>query len=367
MTSRPVSTVLVLPTAFKGTLGPGAVAGAMAAGVAAVWPSAEVVERPLSDGGNGLLEACERLLGGTLSEHEVSGPLGEPVRARTLRAGRLAVIESAEACGLHLMLPERRAPLRATTRGVGELLHLVIDGGASEVVLGLGGSGTVDGGTGMARALGWRFEDEAGAPLAEGGGSLAGLDRVQAPPHPVGIEVKALCDVDNPLLGRQGAARVYGPQKGAGPEEVEVLEAGLARLAEVLEVGLGLAVAGLPGAGAAGGLGAGARAFLGADLLSGAEWMIEAAGLRDLLPGADLVITGEGRYDAQSGMGKLTGRVVAEARRAGVPVLLVCGRVDGPLAEGVRSVDSGGRLLDEDGIGRLTRDACRGLLDGGRL
>jgi glycerate kinase len=314
----------VAPTAFKGTLGPSAVARAMTAAVTAVWPSAAVVERPLSDGGNGLLEACARFLGGTLSEHEVSGPLGEPVRARTLRAGRLAVIESAEACGLHLVPPERRAPLRATTRGVGELVRVVVEGGASEVVLGLGGSGTVDGGTGMARALGWRFEDDVGTLLAEGGGSLTGLDTVHAPPHPVGVAVKALCDVENPLLGRQGAARVYGPQKGAGPEEVEVLEAGLARLADVLETELGLAVAGLLGAGAAGGLGAGARAFLGADLISGAEWMIEATGLRDLLADADLVVTGEGRYDAQSGMGKLTGRVVAAARRAGVRVGQVC-------------------------------------------
>jgi glycerate kinase len=358
---------LVAPTAFKGTLGPSAVAGAMAAGVSAVWPSAEIVERPLSDGGNGLLEACAPLLAGRLAEHEVSGPLGEPVRARILQAGWQAVIESAEACGLHLMPPERRAPLRATTRGVGELMRLVIEGGASQVVLGLGGSGTVDGGTGMARALGWRFEDEAGAPLVEGGGSLTGLDRIHAPPQPVRVRVTALCDVENPLLGREGAARVYGPQKGAGPEEVEALEAGLTRLAAVLKTKMGLEVAGLPGAGAAGGLGAGARAFLGADLVSGAEWMITATGLRELLVAADLVVTGEGRYDAQSGMGKLTGRVVAAARRAGVPVLLVCGRVDGPLPAGVESADSGGRSLDESGITHLTRDACRGRADGDRL
>lgn len=367
MTSSSVRKVLVAPTAFKGTLGPKAVAGAMAAGVTAVWPSAEVVERPLSDGGNGLLEACAPLLGGRLSEHEVSGPLGEPVRARILQAGGRAVIESAEACGLHLMPPERRAPLRATTRGVGELLRVAIEGGASEVVIGLGGSGTVDGGTGMARAIDWRFEDEAGRPLVEGGGSLTRLARIYAPPRPFGVEVKALCDVENPLLGGRGAARVYGPQKGASPDEVETLEEGLTRLAAVLKTELGLAVAELPGAGAAGGMGAGARAFLGAELLSGAEWMIAATGLRDLLVAADLVVTGEGRYDAQSGMGKLTGRVVAAARRAGVPVLLVCGRVDGPLPESVQSADSGGRPLDEPGITRLTHDACRGRAEGDRL
>lgn len=367
MTSSPMRRVVVAPTAFKGTLGPGAVAGAMAAGVTAVWPSAEVVERPLSDGGNGLLEACAPLLGGTVSEHEVGGPLGEPVRARTLQAGGRAVIESAEACGLHLMARERRRPLRATTRGVGELLRAAVEGGASEVVLGLGGSGTVDGGTGMARALGWRFEDEAGTPLPEGGGSLFALARIQSPPHTTAVGVKALCDVENPLLGPDGAARVFGPQKGATADQVRVLEAGLARLAAVLKTELGVEVAGLAGAGAAGGMGAGARAFLGADLVSGAEWMIEATGLRDLLAAADLLVTGEGRYDAQSGMGKLTGRVMAAAQRAGVPVLLVCGRVDGPLPPGVQCVDAGGRSLDESGIARLTADACRARADGDRL
>ncbi|UCC71205.1 MAG: glycerate kinase [Gemmatimonadota bacterium] len=367
MTGNAVKTVLVAPTAFKGTLGPTAVTGAMSAGVTAVWPTVRVVERPLSDGGNGLLEACRRVLGGTLVRHEVCGPLGEPVRARLLQAGERAVIESAEACGLHLIPPTRRAPLLATTRGVGELLRIAVEAGASQIVLGLGGSGTVDGGTGMARALGWRFEDEVGAPLAEGGGSLTELHRVHPPARPLGASVTALCDVENPLLGAEGAARVYGPQKGAGPLEVERLEAGLASLAQALEAQLGLQVAGLPGAGAAGGLGAGARAFLEAELASGAEWMIEQTGLRELLASADLVVTGEGRFDVQSGMGKLTGRVVTIARAAGVPVLLVCARVDGPVPDGVRAAHSDGRLLDEEGLTRLTRDACRGLAQQDRL
>ncbi len=367
MTSSPVRTVLVAPTAFKGTLGPTAVARAMAAGITAVWPDAEVIVRPLSDGGNGLLEAYMSLGGGELEEHEVSGPLGAPVRARLLREGPRAVIESAEACGLHLMPPELRDPLAATTRGVGALLLAALKGGASEILLGLGGSGTVDGGTGMAAALGWRFIGEDGLPLAEGGGALARLERIESPPRPFEVRVVALCDVESPLLGAEGAARVYGPQKGAGPAEVEALDAALGRLAAVLEAQLGMRVAGLRGAGAAGGLAVGAVAFLGAELVAGAEWMIERAGLHELLAGADLVVSGEGRFDAQSGMGKLTGRVVEAARAAGVPVALVCGRLKGTAPAGAHVVDGGGRLLDAEDVTQLTRDACRSLANGDKL
>lgn len=359
--------VVVAPTAFKGTLGPGAVARAMAAGVREAAPAAEVVERPLSDGGNGLLEAYASLAGGVLEGCDVTGPLGGSVRARYLRVGGTAVIESAEACGLHLIPPGRRDPLGATTRGVGELLLAAVGAGASDIVLGLGGSGTVDGGAGMARALGWRFSDAAGRPLAEGGGPLLALAEIAPPPEPIEARVVALCDVTNPLLGPLGAAGVYGPQKGAVGEDVARLEAALARLAEMIEAVLGLAVADLPGAGAAGGLGAGARAFLGAELIPGAEWMIERAGLPKLLETAELVVTGEGRYDAQSGMGKVTGRVVGAARAAGVPVLLVCGRVEGRLPPGVAAADACGRIVTATDITTLTRDACRALASGDRL
>lgn len=367
MTSSEVAAVLVAPTAFKGTLGPTAVARALARAVAAVWPDCEVISRPLSDGGNGLLEACAALEGGALEELHVADPLGRRTRARLLRVGSRAVVESAEACGLHLVPVGRRDPLTATTRGVGELLSAAARGGATEIILGLGGSGTVDGGTGMARALGWGFLDAAGRPLAEGGGALKALRRIEPPPQPLASRVVALCDVGNPLLGPQGAARVYGPQKGASPAQVAQLDAALARLAEVLEAQLGLSVAGLVGAGAAGGLGAGARAFLGADLVAGAGWMIERAGLPELLRRADLVLTGEGRFDVQSGMGKVTGRVVEAARSAGVPVLLVCGRVEGALPEGVQAVDGGGQILGADDVARLAEAACRVRARGDRL
>ncbi len=359
--------VIVAPTAFKGTLDPVTVARALAAGVAAVWPEASVIELPLADGGNGTLDSYLALHGGRLETLQVSGPRGERVRARLLRKESVAVIESAEACGLHLVPPARRDPIHASTRGVGELVLAAAGGGAREVILGLGGSATVDGGTGMARALGWRFLDGQNLPLPEGGGALRNLARIEPPTHGPTATVQALCDVDNPLLGRLGAARVYGPQKGAGRDDVKALEAGLVRLAEVLESQHGLHVADIPGAGAAGGLGLGARAFLEADLVAGAAWMIERAGLVESLAGADLVVTGEGRFDLQSGMGKVTGRVVEVARSASVPVLLVCGRVAGPVPPGVLPLDGGGRELDPADLAELTASGCRAVGGGDRL
>jgi glycerate kinase len=358
---------VVAPTAFKGTLGPEAVARAMAAGVAAAWPDAALVVRPLSDGGNGLLEAYRSLAGGQLEECLVTGPLGMPVRARWVRDGNRAVVESAEACGLHLVPEERRDPLRATTRGVGELLRAALESGAAEVVLGLGGSATVDGGTGMARALGWRFDDAAGQPLPDGGAPLAGLARIVGPARGLAARVVALCDVANPLVGRDGAARVFGPQKGASPEAVERLEAGLARLAAAIEASLGCPVAALPGSGAAGGLGAGARAFLGAELVAGAAWMMERADVAQLLRTADLLVTGEGSFDVQSGMGKITGRLVEMAAAAAVPVLLVCGRVRGSLPPGVTAAEGGGRTLTASDLAELAERACKALALGDRL
>ncbi len=367
MTSSEAPIILLAPTAFKGTLGPAAAARAMAAGVARIWPASERVERPLSDGGNGLLEAYAALESGVLETAEISGPLGAPTRARYLRSGSTAVIESAEACGLHLVPPARRDPLSGSTRGVGELLLSALRGGAERVVLGLGGSATADGGTGMARALGWSFTDARGEPLAEGGAALTELRRVTPPARPFPARTLVLCDVGNPLLGPQGAARVYGPQKGAGPEAVAVLEKALVQLARVLEADLGITVAELTGAGAAGGLGAGAHVFLGGELVAGADWMIERAALRRLLRRARLLITGEGRFDEQSAMGKLTGRVIALARGAGVRVLLVCGRVEADPGPGVETVDGGGRELGGEELAQLVADACRALAAGGRL
>lgn len=367
MTSRSPTSVLVAPTAFKGTLGPADAASAMAAGVARVWPAAEVFRRPVSDGGNGLLEAYLAHAGGVLERVEVTGPLGERVRARYVRSGSVAVVESAEACGLHLVPQERLDPLGASTRGVGELLLETEAVGALSVILGLGGSATVDGGLGMAKALGWRLAGKTGAVVGEGGGSLVHLRRIDPPWQRFSARVTALCDVQNPLTGPTGAAAVYAPQKGAGPAQVEQLEAGLIRFAEVVRTELGVDLTDLQGAGAAGGLGAGARVFLGADLVAGSEWILELGDLRRLVAGVDLLVTGEGRFDAQSGMGKITGRLLETAAAAGVSALLVCGRIDGKPASAAQSVDGGGRTLSFADIVRLTEDACRELAVGDRL
>lgn len=359
--------VVVAPTAFKGTWGPVAVADALATGVRRVWPAARVDQSPLSDGGTGLLEVWERAFGGTVNRYRVAGPLGHPAAARMLWADGVAVIESAEACGLPLIPEDLRDPMLTTTRGVGELLARARDRGARRVVLGLGGSGTVDGGTGMARALGWSFLDPEGRALPDGGGGLVRLGRIEQPADPWDLPVTALCDVSNPLLGEGGAARVYGPQKGASPEAVRRLEAGLARLAAELQRTLGLDVAGAAGAGAAGGLGAGARAFLDAELVAGADWLIERLRLAELLDEADLLVTGEGEYDAQSAMGKATGRLLTLAEARELPVLVICGRVRGRLPDRVRSVEGEGRRLGLDDLAALAESGCRALAGEGRL
>lgn len=367
MPSRSPSAVLVAPTAFKGTLGPEEAAKAMASGVAAVWPEARIDCHPVSDGGNGLLESYLAHETGTLEHCEVAGPLGDRVRARFVTSGSVVVVESAEACGLHLIPRQLRDPLRSSTRGVGELLQVARARGASTVILGLGGSATVDGGSGMAKALGWRLSGSDGTQVREGGGFLTQLRRIDEPRERISGRVTVLCDVQNPLAGSNGAAAVFAPQKGADPSQVERLEAGLTQLAAVVRTDLGVDLADLPGAGAAGGLGGGARAFLSADLIAGAEWVLERWDLRRRLAAADLLVTGEGHFDAQSGMGKITGRLLDIAVSRGVPALLVCGRIEGPVPAAAKAADGGGRILSSGDLVRLTGDACRELAAGDRL
>jgi glycerate kinase len=283
---------------------------------------------------------------GRFIETRVTGPLGEPVLARwgVLGDQVTGVIEMAAASGLPLVPPERRDPRVTTTRGTGELLRAALDLGLRRIVLGLGGSATSDGGAGMARALGVRFLDAAGRELAEGGAALADLDRVDltgldprlssASPGAAPLSLLVACDVDNPLCGPRGAAAVYGPQKGATPAMIPLLDAALLRFAQRSEQATGRRVATLPGAGAAGGLGAGALLFTPAVLRPGVGIVLEAAGFDALLAGADLVLTGEGRTDAQTAMGKAPVGVAAAARRRGVPVICLSGGL-GPGADEV--------------------------------
>jgi glycerate kinase len=309
--------VVCVPQAFKESLSVGEVGRALAAAVSAAGAVARVI--PASDGGDGLLDA---LAPPRRTAHAVTGPLGEALR---VEAGWLdpetAVLESRLACGLALVAPERRDPLRATTRGVGELLAAVVAAGARTVLVGLGGSATVDGGLGAARAWGWVPRDARGEFLGEGGGALDDLRRLEPAPAPA-ARVVALADVRNRLTGPDGAL-VYAPQKGAGPAALARLHAGLTRLVEAAGPWGGPAHARREGAGAAGGLGFGLLCFGGAELVPGASWVLDRQGLTAALDGAALALVAEGRFDATSLAGKLTGEVVARARAAGVPVAVV--------------------------------------------
>jgi glycerate kinase len=318
-----------------------------------------IEEIPLSDGGDGLLAALGRdAPGRAWRSAVVTGPLGEDVRAEYLRLDGRSVIESARVCGLALVREARRDPTVATSFGVGELISAA---GGAGLILGLGGSATVDGGAGMAQALGWRLLDGDGRAIPRGGAGLRALRAVLPPvERPRPREALALADVRNPLLGAEGAARVFGPQKGAGAAAVETLEEGLGRLAERIRADLGIDVRGLPRGGAAGGLGAGAVAFLGARLVEGSAWMLERARFDERLARARLVVTGEGAYDGQSGLGKIVGAVVARASEAGVPVVVVAGRTDAPARRGVHVLTGGGAVLDEAAIARL---AARGAVE----
>lgn len=319
--------VVIAPDSFKGTIGAAPAAAELAAGWLAARPGDEVICLPLADGGEGTLAVLAAAAAGTARWHEarVSGPGTEPVSARWLElADQVHVVELASAAGLpQLAEPD---PLHAHTTGVGELLGRALDAGARRIVVGLGGSASTDGGTGALAALGARFLDAAGTGLGRGGAALRGLaaaDLSGLRPAPRD-GVACLTDVRAPLLGPAGAAAVFGPQKGAGPAEIAVLEAGLARLAAVLG---GDPEA--PGAGAAGGTGYGLAAAWGADLRSGSAEIARIAGLDAALAGAGLLITGEGRYDATSGTGKVVGAAAAAAARAKVPVALVAGTIDG--------------------------------------
>ncbi len=328
--------VVVAPDSFKGSMTSPEAARAMALGVADAGDH-DVLEVPLADGGEGTLDALLRAAGGTRETVRVRGPLGEE---RAAELGYLpdgtAVVEMARASGLELIPPHRRDPLVTTTCGTGELILHAIRRGARRVLVALGGSGTVDGGAGAATALGFRLLDARGEDIPPGGRGLLALSEIDdsgVPPAVREVEVLVACDVDNPLLGERGAARVFGPQKGASPEALRLLEEGLGRLAELLRRYAGRDVADLPGAGAAGGLGAGLAGLLGARLLPGIELILDAVDFDRLLVGADLLLTGEGRIDAQTLYGKAPYGAARRARGRGIPVIGLAGSL-GPGAEG---------------------------------
>ncbi len=322
--------IVIAPDSFKECLAAREVAAALAAGWARAWPESEVVCVPMADGGEGTVDAVAAASGGTLHTTRVCGPLGNTVDATwvLLPDGVTAVIEMAAAAGLALVADDERDPHRTTTRGVGELILAAMDAGATRIIVGLGGSATNDGGAGMAQALGYRLLDTQDNDLPPGGAALADLARMDASNRDARLDAVTLIgatDVVNPLCGPEGASAVFGPQKGASPDSVKELDAALAHYAELLEKELGIAIADVPGAGAAGGLGAGLIAFAGAALRPGADLVAEACGLRAALDGARLVITGEGCFDAQSLAGKTPMGVAALAAEYGVPAIIVAG------------------------------------------
>jgi glycerate 2-kinase len=320
---------VVAPDSFGGTLTAVEAAEAMRAGWSQAAPGDELVLLPMSDGGPGFVDVLSTVLDGQTVPVQTTDPLGRPVVGAVLVAGDTAYVESAQACGLHLLTAAERDPLVTSTFGLGALLAAGVECGARTVVVGLGGSATNDAGMGMLAALGVTPLDAAGAALGPGGLALAGLDRLDGVAQLRGAELVAATDVDNPLCGPHGATAVFGPQKGLKPEDLDRLDAALGRWAEVAERDLPGAPAGLadlPGAGAAGGLGA-AMLALGATRQSGGDMIFAAVDLPGALAGADLVLTGEGSFDFQSVRGKVAGGVAKAATERGVPCLVLAGQV----------------------------------------
>jgi glycerate 2-kinase len=336
--------VVVAPDKFKGTLTAPQVAEHVAAGLRRACPSVPVVTLPVADGGDGTVESAVAA-GYRRVSATVQGPTGEPVSAsfaiRDATASRDeetsqlagtagvadAILEAAQACGLRRLPGGLRQPLTATSHGAGELISAAVHAGARRIVLGLGGVACTDGGAGLVAALGGRLSDRAGASLPPGGAGLRALCRLElaAMRATSGADVTVACDVDNPLLGPHGAAAVYGPQKGASPHDVAVLEEGLGRWADLAERALGHSYRDLPGAGAAGGLGFAALAFLGARMRPGIDVLLDCLDFASRIEGARLVITGEGSLDAQTLRGKAPAGVARAAAAAGVPVVAVAG------------------------------------------
>ena len=323
--------ILLVPDSFKGTLSSRQVCQVMAGQLRRFFPQAQVKSIPVADGGEGSVEAFLAAAGGERRTRTVTGPFGEPVEAfyGVLGDGRTAVIEMAACAGLPLA-EGRLNPERATTYGVGELLLAAKEAGCTKAILGLGGSCTNDGGASAAAALGAKFTRADGTAFVPSGGTLgeiAALDVSPVAQALQGMELTAMCDIDNPLYGDAGAAAVFAPQKGADAAMVARLDAGLRHLGQVSARCLGRDFSHLPGAGAAGGLGFGMAAFCGAQLRMGIDAVLDAVGFDSLLPGTDVVFTGEGKIDSQSARGKVVSGVAVRCRKAGVPVVAVVGQI----------------------------------------
>jgi glycerate kinase len=324
--------ICVAPDKFKGSLSAPHAARLIAAGLQRKLADARIDCVPVADGGDGTAEIVLAAAGGRLVHETVTGPQGARIDAAyALLADRTAVVELAQASGLARVPPGRNDPLTASTRGTGELIAAAVAAGARRIILAVGGSATVDGGSGALAALGASFLDAEGNPVPDGGAGLARLARIELDKlreRLAGVQIEVACDVRNPLCGPHGAAAVYGPQKGASPEAVRLLEAALRRYADVLRATAGVDVRDVPGAGAAGGAAAGFMALAGAVLRPGAELVLDLLDFDRRLEGCALVVTGEGRLDAQTLAGKAPAAVAARARRQHIPVAAIAGSVE---------------------------------------
>ncbi|MDO8886936.1 glycerate kinase [Candidatus Oleimmundimicrobium sp.] len=343
--------ILIAPDKFKGSLSAKKVASGIKKGIENIAPEAKVFICPMADGGEGTVEALVDATAGEIIQVCVKGPLGEPVNSYFGILGnqlkeKIAVIEMAAASGLHLLSEKQRNPMLTTTYGTGELIEAALDKGCKKIIVGIGGSATTDGGMGMARALGVKFFDAEGKELEVGCGLLlkeiAKIDLSFMDNRIKETKFIVASDVDNPLCGPKGAAYVYGPQKGATPAMVTELNEGLSHYVEIIKRDLGIDIKDVPGAGAAGGLGAGLMAFLGAELRSGVEFVIEVVNLKKRMKGMTLVITGEGKIDSQTACGKTPVGVSELAQSMGIPTIAVAGQVG-----------EGAEILKEHGIEKI--------------
>ncbi|ATM92887.1 glycerate kinase [Klebsiella aerogenes] len=322
--------IVIAPDSYKESLSALDVATAIETGFREIYPHAEYVKVPVADGGEGTVEAMVAATQGHIVQVSVTGPLGEPVNAFYGLSGdmRCAYIEMAAASGLESVPPTRRNPLLTTSWGTGELIRHALDAGVSQIIIGIGGSATNDGGAGMAQALGAKLLSAGQQQIAPGGGALETLARIdlsELDPRLADCRIDVACDVTNPLTGPQGASAVFGPQKGATAAMIERLDRGLQHFAQIIDRDLDIDVLNLEGGGAAGGMGAALYAFCGANLRPGIEIVTDALGLADLVADADLVITGEGRIDSQTIHGKVPVGVAKVAKRFNVPVIGIAG------------------------------------------
>lgn len=343
--------IILIPDSFKGTMSSGEICEIMAGQINRHYPEASVISIPVADGGEGSVDAFLTAMGGEQVWLDVKGPYGEDMQAYYgLIPDGIAVVEMASAAGLPLVGDNKNAE-RTTTYGVGQLIEHAARSGVNRLVVGLGGSSTNDGGAGAAAALGVRFFNEADESFVPVGATLREINRIDASglcPELKQIELVTMCDIDNPLCGPHGAAAVFGPQKGADPEMVQRLDQGLRHLAGIARRDLGVDILDLPGAGAAGGMGGGMVAFLGSRLEMGIETVLNTVGFNELLQGADLVISGEGKIDTQSLRGKVVIGVARRTKKMGVPLIAIVGdiddNIDGAYDEGVAAIFSINRV-----------------------